>query len=337
MLVLGIETSCDETAAAVVEDGRRILASEVASQLHLHGPFGGVVPEIACRAHVEWITLVIDTALRDAGVAMGDLDGIAVANRPGLIGALMVGVSAAKSLATAAGLPLVGVSHLEAHLYASQLGEEPPAAPYVGMVVSGGHTRICLYRGLGDWMVMGRCLDDAAGEAFDKVAKILGLGYPGGPAVSRAAEKGTPGAVTFPKAFLGKGSFDFSFSGIKTAVLYHCSRGPTGRPSQTRELPVQEQADVAHGFQEAMVAMLAGTLTAAAESVDAERVVVGGGVAANRRLREEIAARAEGRFSITFPAMSLCTDNAAMVAGLGCRYLEAGERADATLDAAASE
>ncbi len=310
MKVLGIETSCDETAAAVVEDGHKILSSVVASQADLHARFGGVVPEIASRAHVELVNPVITEALVEAGVALDDVDAVAACHGPGLAGALLVGVSAAKALAFASDRPYVGVNHLEAHLYASWLEEPDLRFPVAVLVVSGGHTLLVVVEDHGRYRVMGETVDDAAGEAFDKVARLLGLGYPGGPAVDRVAVRGDRAAVAFPRPMLGEG-FDFSFSGLKTAVLYHLRREPSA-----------DVADVAASFQEAVVDVLVAKLTAVAEQAGATAMVIGGGVAANSRLRERVveAALASGRRAVV-PQMSLCTDNAAMIAALAYRKL----------------
>jgi len=330
--ILGIETSCDETAAAVVEDGRVVLSNVVASQAKLHSRFGGVVPEIACRAHVESILPVIEDALADAETAPDDLDGIAVTRGPGLVGALLIGISAAKTLAWVWGKPLVGVHHIEAHIHAARMGSDPAEAPYLALVVSGGHTAIYRTREDGRHDLLGSTTDDAVGEAFDKVASILGLGYPGGPAVERAARGGDPAAVRFPRTGLAPGSLDFSFSGVKTAVLYHC-KGQNARRDQEM-LPGVSVADVAASFQEAVIDVLLTKAFEAARREATPRLAVVGGVAANRRLRERFTeAGAQGGIRVTFPDFSLCTDNAAMVAGLGCLRLRAGEDDGFALDA----
>jgi N6-L-threonylcarbamoyladenine synthase len=302
--ILGIETSCDETAAAVVEDGRRIRSSVVASQIDLHARFGGVVPEIASRAHVELITAVIAEALVEAGVLdMRELDAVAACHGPGLAGALLVGVSAAKALALSTGLPYVQVNHLEAHLYAAWLEEPDLEPPLAVLIVSGGHTLLVAMEDHGRYRVLGQTVDDAAGEAFDKVARFLGLGYPGGPAIDRLAVTGDPTAVPFPRAMLA-GGYDFSFSGLKTAVINH-----------VRKYPEAEVADVVASFQEAVVDVLVTKLVAAAAEVGAPTLVIGGGVAANSRLRTRLldAAEAGGRRAF-LPPLALCTDNGAMIA-----------------------
>jgi len=302
MRILGIETSCDETAAAVVEDGRRVLSSVVSSQIELHAPYGGVVPEVASRAHVELINPVIADALGEAGVELADLGAVAACHGPGLAGALLVGVSAAKALALVTGLPYVQVNHLEAHLYAGWLEDPDLEAPLAVLLASGGHTLLVVIRGHGDYQVVGETVDDAAGEAFDKVARFLGLGYPGGPAIDQLARTGRRDAIAFPRAMPGEP--DFSFSGLKTAVV-----------TFVRREPGVAVADVAASFQEAVVDQVVGKLLAAADEYDAPTLVLAGGVAANSRLRERVteAAAATGRRAF-LPPPELCTDNAAMIA-----------------------
>src|SRR3954452_6179761 len=273
MLVLGIETSCDETAAAVVEDGPPLRSSVVSSQIYLHAPFGGVVPEVASRAHVELIAPVIADALGEAGVTLADLDAVAPTHGPGLAGALLVGVSAAKALALVGDLPYVGVNHLEAHLYAGWLEQPDLVTPFAVLLVSGGHTMLVAVEAPGRYRVLGRTVDDAAGEAFDKVARFLGLGYPGGPVIDRLAREGNRRAIPFPRAMPGE--LDCSFSGLKTAVVQY-----------VRAHPDVVVADVAASFQEAVVDQLVEKLALAAETTAATTLVLGGGVAANSRLRE---------------------------------------------------
>jgi N6-L-threonylcarbamoyladenine synthase len=300
--ILGIETSCDETAAAVVDDGRFVVSSVVSSQVDLHARFGGVVPEIASRAHVELVGPVVADALGEAGVELSGVDAVAACHGPGLAGALLVGVSAAKALALVAGIPYVGVNHLEAHLYAAWLEEPDLSPPLAVLIVSGGHTLAVIVEDHGRYRVVGQTVDDAAGEAFDKVARFLGLGYPGGPAIDRLAREGAPDAIAFPRAMAGEA--DFSFSGLKTAVVQHVRRHPD-----------DATADVAASFQAAVVDQLVDKLMAAADAADAPALVLGGGVAANSALRarvEEVAA-ATGRRAFLPPA-ALCTDNAAMIA-----------------------
>jgi N6-L-threonylcarbamoyladenine synthase len=336
MLFLGIETSCDETAAAVVEDGRQVLSSIVASQDTLHLPYGGVVPEIACRAHLTAVLPVIRRALEEAQVRLEELDGVAVTHTPGLIGALLIGVTAAKTLAWLRDLPIIGVNHLHAHAYAAALEREAPLFPCVSLVASGGHTSLFLSRSAIEHETLGATLDDAAGEAFDKAASILGLGYPGGPSIDRAARAGDPRAIAFPRTRLGPDSLDFSFSGIKTAVLYHC-RGQN--PRAPRPPPTgQEIADVAASFQEAVVDTLVEKLLEAARRAGASRIAVGGGVAANSRLRERLADAARRRgLEVVLPPIRYCMDNAAMVAGIAHPLYAAGRASDLTLDACPTE
>jgi N6-L-threonylcarbamoyladenine synthase len=328
MVVLGIETSCDETAAAVLADGRRILSSVVASQDAIHAPFGGVVPELASRCHLEVIVPVVDKALADGGVRLADIDGIAVTRGPGLIGSLLVGCSMAKALAYASRRPLVGVNHLEGHVYAAFLTEDPPEHPFLALVVSGGHTGLYHARAPLSYALVGQTRDDAAGEAFDKVAKLLRLGFPGGPVIQRAAEGGDPGAIPFPLAQMTDQAPDFSFSGIKTSVsLYVRRHGPLG------EAAVR---DVAASFQAAVVKMLVRKTVKAVLRLGVKRVVLTGGVAANGPLRAGLAAQArEHGFHLHIPPPRLCTDNAAMIAAAGTVRLAAGERGSLDLNAVA--
>ncbi|MBI3096902.1 MAG: tRNA (adenosine(37)-N6)-threonylcarbamoyltransferase complex transferase subunit TsaD [Planctomycetes bacterium] len=332
-LILGIESSCDETAASVVRDGHEILSSIVTSQVDRHRVFGGVVPEIACRLHTEAILGVIDAALADAGVRREDLDAVAVTHTPGLVGALLVGLSAAKTLSYLLDIPLIGVDHIQAHLYAATMAERgAPPYPAVGLVVSGGHTAVYDCRGPGRMTRLGKTIDDAAGEAFDKTAAILGLEYPGGPSIEKAARSGRADAIRFPRSDLGPGSLDFSFSGVKTAVLYHCKGRNAGRSAPLKEgICIQ---DVAASFQEAVVEVLVDRTLAAAERLRANHILLGGGVACNTRLRERLRLGADlaGRVLHLAPP-SLCTDNAAMVAGLGYHRLKAGRVSSLRLDA----
>lgn len=301
--VLGIETSCDETAAAVVQDGRVIRSSVVASQADLHARYGGVVPEIASRAHVELINDVVAEALVEAGADVHELDAVAAVHGPGLAGALLVGVSAAKALSLATGRPYVGVNHHEAHLYAALLEDPGLEPPLLTLIVSGGHTLLVAMRDHGRFDVLGRTVDDAAGEAFDKVARFLGLGYPGGPAIDRLAASGDPEAVPFTRPMLDDGH-DFSFSGLKTAVVRH-----------VRAHPDVEVADVAASFQAAVVDVLVTKLVRAADQEGLSTVVIGGGVAANSALRTRLLDEADRRgLRAVLPGLGLCTDNAAMVA-----------------------
>ena len=326
MVVLGIETSCDETAAAVLADGRRILSSVVASQDDVHAPYGGVVPELASRRHIEVIVPVVERALGEAQVRLRDLEGIAVTHGPGLVGSLLVGTSFAKSLAWVHGTPLVGVNHLEGHIFAAFLGDDPPEYPFLALVVSGGHTALYHARAPRQYTLVGQTRDDAAGEAFDKVAKLLGLGFPGGPLVQRAAERGDPTAVAFPPARMTDGARDFSFSGIKTSVSLYVKRHSPLSDTQV--------ADVAASFQASVVRTLVRRTLLAADQLAVRRVVLTGGVAANAPLRAALAAEAEAQgVRIHVPARHLCTDNAAMIAAAGTARLLAGERAPLTLNA----
>jgi N6-L-threonylcarbamoyladenine synthase len=337
-LVLGIETSCDETAAAVVEDGLYMRSNIIASQVDLHAQYGGVFPEVAARAHVEAISLIVQQALDTAQVALDDLDLIAVTRGPGLAGSLLVGVNFGKGLAMARGLPLVGVNHLEGHLYSLWLTEpeRPIRFPVVNLIVSGGHTELILMTAHGVYERLGGTIDDAAGEAFDKVGRLLGLPYPGGPSIQKAAESGSPQAYDFPRA-LQDGSFDFSFSGLKTSVMRavrppHSGKRLAGeeslRPGELRagiSIP-----DVAASFQAAVVEVLVQKTIQAAVAYHVTEILISGGVSANRPLREQM--RAQSPAPVRYPPLPLCTDNGAMIAAAGYyRYL-AGQRDDLALD-----
>jgi N6-L-threonylcarbamoyladenine synthase len=350
MNVLGIETSCDETAAAVVCDGRRIRSNVVASQIALHQTHGGVVPELAARGHVRAIIPVVETALAEAGIGRREIDAIAVTEGPGLAGSLLVGVNVAKTLAYVLDRPLVPVNHLEAHVYANWLSrpdEEPqpaPAFPLVCLLVSGGHSELILMTGHGKYRHLGRTLDDAAGEAFDKGARLLGLGYPGGPAIQRAAEGGDGTRYDLPRAWLGE-SYDFSFSGLKTALLrivepYRLpspsSERPTAGPFAEHRPPVYSPelpvADLAAAYQEAVVEVLAAKAVRAAREFGAMTLLLAGGVAANAALRRRIQAEVSHAFGddglpVRFPPIVLCTDNAAMVAGAAFYAIRRGAQA----------
>jgi len=336
-LILGIETSCDETAAAVVAGGHDVRSNVVATQFDVHAKYGGVVPELASRAHIENIDGVIQEAMARAEAAPDDLDAIAVTHRPGLVGCLLIGVTAAKTLALAWRKPLVGVHHIHAHATSAaiDLGPDAPPWPAVALVVSGGHTSLLLVRGPLDIETLGLTIDDAAGEAFDKVASILDLGFPGGPAVERAARGGDPAAHRFPRTMLDRDSLDFSFSGIKTAVLYHV-HGPGKTTGGLARLGPQEIADIAASFQQAVVDVLVAKTMQAVEQTGVNRVVVGGGVAANTALREALAEACQQRgVNLHLAPMRYCTDNGAMVAALASDLLEAGVKADLTLEARA--
>jgi N6-L-threonylcarbamoyladenine synthase len=316
MVVLGIESSCDETAAAVVRDGKVMLSNVIASQITVHERYGGVVPEIASRKHIEAIAPVIAQALEDAAVTLDEIDGIAVTKGPGLVGALLVGLSTAKALAFGRGLPLVGVNHLEGHIAAIFLTQNPPAFPFVALAVSGGHTAIYLVKGFNDFILLGQTRDDAAGEAFDKAANLLGIGYPGGVAIDRLAKKGNPEAFSFPRAM--RDSLDFSFSGLKTSLLTRLKG--LSAPLVSEELP-----DYAASYQEAVCDVLTEKTIRAAHTVSAGRIVVCGGVAANSRLREKMTGDAHAAgIEVFIPPPVLCTDNAAMIAVVGTHLLQAG-------------
>ncbi len=334
MLVLGIDSSCDETSAAVVRDGRACLSSVVASQTELHRRFGGVVPELACRAHVDNYPWAVEEALRRAEVTPRDLDGVAVTHRPGLVNALLVGVSAAKALALVWDLPLVGVDHIAAHVHASFLvPDAEPRFPCVALVASGGHTSLFLCSTPVDHALLGATLDDAAGEAFDKAARLLSLPYPGGPSIEMAARAGDASTFPLPRTSPGKDSLDFSFSGLKTALLYRAF-GQNVRPRDVvGRAPSAPVADIAAGFQEAVVDVLVDTTLRAARMTGVADVILGGGVAANTHLRERltVAGAAEG-VTVLVPPRELCTDNAAMVAVSGHLRLAAGERDGLDLD-----
>jgi N6-L-threonylcarbamoyladenine synthase len=341
--VLGIETSCDETAAAIVRSGVEILSNIVASQVDLHRRYGGVVPEVASRQHLIAIVPVVEQALAAAGLAWGDLSGLGVTYGPGLAGSLLVGVNMAKALSLAQGLPMVGVNHLEGHIYANwAAGPVPGAAggdpnptgwnlppvefPLLCLIVSGGHSDLLLMRDHGDYRLLGRTIDDAAGEAFDKVARILGLGYPGGPAIQQAAEKGNPRAFAVPRAWL-KGTLDFSFSGIKTAMLRLVEER---RALSGGNLTPSVQADLAASFQAAVVDMLVEKTRLATGQYEARQVLLGGGVAANAQLRQEMTRRLP--LPVFYPPISLCTDNAVGTAAAGYYRLRRGLASGLDLD-----
>ncbi len=332
MRVLGIETSCDETAAAVVEDGRTVLSDVIASQTETHARFGGIVPEVASRQHLLEIVPVVRRALADAEVELADLDALAVTNGPGLAGSLMVGVNAAKAMAFASGLPLVGVHHLEGHTYAAWLAyDDPgndPGFPLMVLIASGAHTHLVLMSGHGQYEVLGQTRDDAAGEAFDKAARILGLGFPGGPAIQQAAE-GTAPLGRFPRALLGD-SLDFSFSGLKTALL-HRAQDLDLYPTPEAGADPALVSGLAAAFQEAVVDVIAAKAVKATERSGARALVLGGGVSANRRLREECERRSP--VPVLIPAPRLCTDNGAMIATAAYYRLRHTGTASLSLDA----
>lgn len=331
MHFLALETSCDETAAAVFTDEPLVLANVVASQTEMHARFGGVVPEVAARAHLERLLPVIDEALARAGITIRDVGCVAVHNTPGLVGALLIGVSAAKMLALGLGVPLVAVNHVHAHVYAARLAAERDIFPCVGLVVSGGHTILFQCRDALTYDRLGSTRDDAAGEAFDKVATILGLPFPGGPAIDRAAAGGDPGAERFPRSFLGDGSLDFSFSGLKTSVLYRVQGQDRSDPKPP---PTgQRLADLAASFQQAVVDVLVTRCKQALKRTGLKRLAVGGGVSANRELRRQLTAMCDKHsYELVIPPLEYCTDNAAMAA-LAVESWRRGQFAPADLDA----
>ncbi|WP_428770570.1 tRNA (adenosine(37)-N6)-threonylcarbamoyltransferase complex transferase subunit TsaD [Treponema sp. HNW] len=317
MKVLGIESSCDETSAAVVENGRHILSNVVATQIPFHEVYSGVVPEIASRKHAEWILPVVRRALDEAGLQMTDIDAVAATNRPGLMGSLLVGLTFAKTLAWSLNKPFIAVNHMLGHLYAAHL-EQDIEYPYLGLLVSGGHSIICKVSNFDDIEVLGTTVDDAAGEAFDKVAKFYGFGYPGGVIIDKLAKNGNPAAARFPLPSLHKGeySYDVSYSGLKTAVINQIDRFWNPDFEKTPE-------NIAASFQETAVKILLSRLFKAVDDTGLKTIVAGGGVAANSRLRALLAERSDLR--CIFPSLKLCTDNGAMIAGVGYRYLERGD------------
>ncbi len=329
MIVLAIETSCDDTCAAVILDGRKILSNVVSSQVSVHQKYGGVVPELASRKHIESIVPIVTEALAAAKVTLKEIDGIAVTQGPGLVGSLLVGLSFAKSLSFATKLPLVGVNHIEGHLSAIFLEGNPPF-PFVGLVVSGGHTSLFRVDGFGKYKRLGQTRDDAAGEAFDKVAKLLGLGYPGGPIIDDLSKKGNPKAIRFPRPSLGKGSLDFSFSGLKTAVVNYVK----AHPEPVEAYPEVLIRDLVSSFQEAAVEVLVRKTLQAASHENVRRIVLSGGVAANRRLRGRMKEEArEKKLKLYIPSPPFCTDNAAMIGVVGYEYLKRGIRSTLSLNA----
>lgn len=317
--ILAIESSCDETAAAIVEDGLKILSNKVHTQIEIHAAYGGVVPELASRSHTERIVPVIQSALAEANISLQEIDAIAVTTKPGLIGSLLVGVTAAKALAYSLNKPLIGVHHIEAHLYANALEHGPMQFPCIGLAVSGGHTSLYYGQSPTSWQVIGQTIDDAAGEAFDKVAKLLELSYPGGPIIEKMASTGDPLAINFPKSMLGKDSLDFSFSGLKTAVLYAC-RGKTARTASDNQLIVKVE-DAAASFQKSICDVLCVKAIKAMELYHTQILYVGGGVICNKALRKSLTEALEPKgFKAFYPKPSFCTDNAVMIAGLAYHH-----------------
>ena len=341
--ILAIETSCDETAAAVIQDGHQIRSNIVASQIELHRRFGGVFPEVASRQHLLAQTTVIEEAMIDARTGWNELDAIAVTHGPGLAGSLLVGVNAAKGLALSLGLPLIAVNHLEGHLYSNWLGTDhdwqEPLFPSLCLIVSGGHTELVLVQGHQEYEVIGRTLDDAAGEAFDKAARMIGLPYPGGPSVQQAAERGDPTAFDLPRARL-KDSFDFSFSGLKTAVLRIIQRytdkvqSPADLINSQMPLLSLPVADLAASFQKAVVDVLVDKTCRAAEQYDVTQILIAGGVSANGALRREM--KINARRPVHFPPLTLCTDNAAMIGAAAHYRFLSGQRDSLDLDVVAN-
>ena len=353
--ILGIESSCDETACAVVANGTEVLSNCVASQIELHKRFGGVVPELASRAHIEAINSIIAAALEQAGIAPEKISAVALANEPGLIGSLLIGLMAAKTIAWIWDVPLVAVNHVYAHAYGAALDDRPIEYPATALICSGGHTALYRCDSPMDMTLLGSTIDDAAGEAFDKVAKILDLSYPGGPVIDRVSRDGDPKLIDFPRSLLAGDSLDFSFSGLKTAVLYHVNGVPGPKPTRTGKKPgptarraatqvnaghgiekftQQEIADVAAGFQAAVVDTLKIKLRRATAKTGVKTLVIGGGVAANSALRAAVIELADKLgCAVRMPKMAYCVDNAAMVAGLAYHYLQAGKIADLALAA----
>ncbi len=327
MKILAIETSCDETAVAVVEDGRNIITNQIYTQIDIHKKYGGVVPEIASRNHVEKLPFIIDAALKDAALTYKDIDAVAVTSGPGLVGALLIGVSQAKAMAYALNKPLIAVHHIEGHIAANYLQFPDLEPPFLSLVVSGGHSHLIMVKDYTEFEVIGKTLDDAAGEAFDKISRVLGLGYPGGPAIDKAAKYGNPEAVDFPRIWLEKNAYNFSFSGLKSAVLNHINnRKMKGQPVITQ--------DIAASFQAAVVEVLTTKAIDCALHYGVKKLGIAGGVAANSALRDALSAAANNHnIKLYYPNMTLCTDNAAMIGAMAYYNYKAGKVADAKLNA----
>jgi N6-L-threonylcarbamoyladenine synthase len=325
MIILGIDTSCDDTSAAVLADGRTVLSSIINSQIQLHHVYGGVVPELASREHIRNIAPVVDEALSKAGITMDQLDGIAVTIGPGLIGSLLVGLYYAKGLAMARNIPLIGVNHLEGHILSVLLEDDPPEFPFAALTVSGGHTSLYHVKGPGQYTQMGQTLDDAAGEAYDKIAKILGLGYPGGAVIETLASTGDKGKIDFPRAQISQDSLDFSFSGLKTAVSMYINKWKQNEKQQAEV----GKADIAASFQEAVIDVLAQKFIRAAERAGVDSLALAGGVACNKALRQRLTWETDARgMKLYYPRPSYCTDNGAMIALTGHYRILKGERLD---------
>jgi N6-L-threonylcarbamoyladenine synthase len=327
-LILGIETSCDETSAAVVKNGREVLSNIIASQVDWHRKFGGVVPEIASRKHIELMDPVIAEALEEAGIGFADLSAVAVTYGPGLVGGLLVGIAAAKGIAYTQKIPLIGVNHIEGHIYSNFIAHKELESPLVCLTVSGGHTDLLYFKGLGEYKILGRTRDDAAGESFDKVAKVLGLGYPGGPLIDDLAQEGDAESIDFPRPLLDSDDYDFSFSGLKTAVLNHIN-------NQRQRGEDIVKADLAASFQQAVVDVLVNKVIKAVKEMEVKKVILAGGVASNLQLREELESNlANFDVDLYFPPSKLCTDNAAMIASVGYYHYLKGVRTGYDLNAA---
>lgn len=330
MNILAIESSCDETAAAVVQDGRKVLSNIISSQIEIHKLYGGVVPEIASRKHIEKVIQVVDEALKEASLTMDEIDAVAVTYGPGLVGALLVGVSAAKSIAFAHNKPLIGVHHIEGHISANYIENEELEPPFLCLVVSGGHTNLVIVKDYGEYEVLGKTRDDAAGEAFDKVARAIGLGYPGGPKIQKISEEGNKDAIAFPRAKVADNPFDFSFSGLKSSVLNYIN---------SCEMKGEEinKADIAASFQEAVVDVLVSHTIEGAKQLGFKKIAMAGGVASNIALREEMKEACERRgFKFYHPSPILCTDNAAMIGAAAYYDYKKGLISDLTLNAVPS-